>query len=64
MLGEFDGEALVRAAVHAGVKPLDHHPRRQRQVFQPRQGEGIEVPAASVEAVPPATDPVSFSLST
>ena len=43
VLGELDGEAVVRASVQAGDKPLDDQARDEIQARDPRDGLGIEV---------------------
>ena len=42
MLGELDGKALERAAMHAGEKALDDLPGQQRQAAVLAQLGGVE----------------------
>ena len=43
VLGKFDREAVVRAAVQAGDKALDHEPRNQVEAREARDGFRVEI---------------------
>ena len=43
MLGELDGEALVRAFVESGEEALDDLFGRQRQVLEAAERDGVQV---------------------